>query len=159
MRSQRKGTLMFIAQPAEEQLKSAKAMLDAGLSTKFGNPDYGFAAHIGSDEAGTVLVKAGVTTSDSVQITLKGRGGHGSMPSATIDPIVMGAHFVTDVLECHPSSDCRRQLNRQISCPPRHSRADRRASTLVIREDEPASEVGKRGKRRERRVLGQVVIV
>lgn len=99
MKAQWTGTLMFIAQPAEEQLKGAKAMLDAGLFTKFGKPDFGFAAHVGSDEAGTVLVKDGVTSSnsDSVQIIFKGRGGHGSMPSATIDPIVMGAHFVTDV--------------------------------------------------------------
>jgi amidohydrolase len=97
MKTQWNGTLMFIAQPAEEQLKGAKAMLEAGLFTKFGKPDYGFAAHVGSDEAGTVLVKDGVTNSDSVEIIFKGRGGHGSMPSATIDPIVMGAHFVTDV--------------------------------------------------------------
>jgi amidohydrolase len=99
MKTQWNGTLMFIAQPAEEQLKGAKAMLEAGLFTKFGKPDYGFAAHVGSDEAGTVLVKDGVTSSnsDSVEIIFKGRGGHGSMPSATIDPIVMGAHFVTDV--------------------------------------------------------------
>ncbi|MGC5799507.1 amidohydrolase [Sphingomonas sp. NFX23] len=99
MKGQWKGTLMFIAQPAEEQLKGAKAMLDAGLFTRFIKPDYGFAAHVGSGEAGTVVVKDGVTSSnsDSVQVTFKGRGGHGSMPSATIDPIVMGAHFVTDV--------------------------------------------------------------
>ncbi|MFD1952062.1 amidohydrolase [Sphingomonas arantia] len=99
MKARWTGTLMFIAQPAEEQLKGAKAMLDAGLFTKFGKPDYGFAAHVGSDVTGTVIVKDGVTSSnsDSVQITFKGRGGHGSMPSATIDPIVMGAHFVSDV--------------------------------------------------------------
>ncbi len=99
MKAQWKGTLMFIAQPAEETLIGAKAMLDAGLFTKFAKPDYGFAAHVGSGEAGTVLVKDGVTSSnsDSLQVTFKGRGGHGSMPSATIDPIVMGAHFVTDV--------------------------------------------------------------
>lgn len=99
MKAQWKGTLMFIAQPAEEQLEGAKAMLDGGLFTKFAKPDYGFAAHVGSGEAGTVLVKDGVTSSnsDSLQVTFKGRGGHGSMPSATIDPIVMGAHFVTDV--------------------------------------------------------------
>jgi hippurate hydrolase len=99
MKAQWKGNLMFIAQPAEEQLKGAKAMLDAGLFTKFAKPDYGFAAHVGSGEAGTVLVKDGVASSnsDSLQVTFKGRGGHGSMPSATIDPIVMGAHFVTDV--------------------------------------------------------------
>ncbi len=99
MKAQWKGTLMFVAQPAEEQLKGARAMLDAGLFTRFAKPDYGFAAHVGSGETGTVLVKDGVTSSnsDSVQITFKGRGGHGSMPSATIDPIVMGAHFVSDV--------------------------------------------------------------
>ncbi|MGA1797188.1 amidohydrolase [Sphingomonas sp. 4RDLI-65] len=99
MKAQWKGTLMFVAQPAEEQVQGARAMIDDGLFTRFAKPDYGFAVHVGSNEAGTVLVKDGVVSSnsDTVEIVFKGRGGHGSMPSATIDPIVMGAHFVNDV--------------------------------------------------------------
>jgi hippurate hydrolase len=93
------GTLMFIAQPSEETVQGARAMLADGLFTRFPKPDYGFAAHVGSAEVGTVGIKDGVVTSnsDGLEILFKGRGGHGSMPSETIDPIVMGAHFVDDV--------------------------------------------------------------
>lgn len=99
MKSQWKGTLMFIAQPAEEVGQGAKAMIADGLFTKFPKPDYAIAAHVGSGESGTVGVKDGAATSnsDTLEITFKGRGAHGSMPSASIDPIVMGAHFVSDV--------------------------------------------------------------
>jgi len=93
------GTLMFIAQPAEETVRGARAMIADGLFERFPKPDFAFAAHVLSGAAGTVRVKDGVASSnsDTVEITFKGRGGHGSMPSATIDPIVMGARFVTDV--------------------------------------------------------------
>lgn len=93
------GTLMFIAQPAEEIVSGAKAMLADGLFRTFGKPDYGFALHVSPEPYGTIRVKAGTLSSaaDNLQITFKGRGGHGSMPSATIDPIVIGSHFVTDV--------------------------------------------------------------
>jgi hippurate hydrolase len=99
MKTQWKGTLMFIAQPAEETGAGAKAMVADGLFTKFPKPDYAIAAHVGSAEAGTVGVKDGAATSnsDTLEITFRGRGAHGSMPSASIDPIVMGAHFVSDV--------------------------------------------------------------
>jgi hippurate hydrolase len=93
------GTLMFIAQPAEERVSGAKAMLDDGLFTRFPKPDYGFAAHVMNQPLGSVVIKPGAVTSasDTVNVTFHGRGGHGSMPSATIDPIVIGAHFVSDV--------------------------------------------------------------
>ncbi|WP_256326355.1 amidohydrolase [Sphingomonas sp. NFR15] len=93
------GTLMFVAQPAEELVTGAKAMVEDGLFTRFPKPDVGFAAHIGNGPVGEVVVKDGVTTSnsDAVEVIFHGRGAHGSMPSAAIDPIVMGAHFVTDV--------------------------------------------------------------
>lgn len=99
LKSQWSGTLMFIAQPSEETVKGAPAMLKDGLFTRFPKPDYGFAAHVGSGEAGTVSVKDGATTSnsDALAVTFNGRGAHGSIPSASIDPIVMGAHFVSDV--------------------------------------------------------------
>ncbi|MDH7974503.1 amidohydrolase [Sphingomonas sp. AR_OL41] len=93
------GTLMFIGQPSEETVQGAKAMIADGLFTRFPKPDYAFAAHIGSAPAGTVSVKDGVVSSnsDAAEVIFHGRGAHGSMPSASIDPIVMGAHFVSDV--------------------------------------------------------------
>lgn len=99
MKNQWQGTLLFIGQPAEETVSGAKAMLDDGLFERFPKPDMGFAAHVGPFPAGTVLLKEGVssTATETLEIVFKGRGGHGSMPSATIDPVVMGAHFVTDV--------------------------------------------------------------
>jgi hippurate hydrolase len=99
MKSEWHGTLMFVAQPAEEVGAGAKAMIADGLFTKFPKPDVAIAAHVGSGEVGTVGVKDGAATSnsDTIEITFKGRGAHGSIPSASIDPIVMGAHFVSDV--------------------------------------------------------------
>jgi hippurate hydrolase len=93
------GTLVFIAQPAEERVSGARAMLDDGLFTRFPRPDYAFAAHVDPGLAGTVHVKQGPTTSavDTIMISFKGVGAHGSMPDRGIDPIVEGAHFVTDV--------------------------------------------------------------
>lgn len=93
------GTLMFIAQPSEETVGGAVAMIKDGLFTRFPKPDIGFGAHVGPALAGTVVVKDGVVTSnsDAIEITFKGRGAHGSMPSLSIDPIVEGAHFVNDV--------------------------------------------------------------
>jgi len=93
------GTLMFVGQPSEETVSGAKAMLADGLFTRFPKPDMGFALHDSNAPAGTVSAKAGPSSSavDNLEITFKGRGGHGSNPSATIDPIVVAAHFVTDV--------------------------------------------------------------
>lgn len=94
-----RGTVVLIGQPAEEALGGAKAMLDDGLLTRFPRPDRGFAAHVGNFPSGTVIIKEGASSaaSDSYSITFHGRGAHGSMPSASIDPVVIGARFVTDV--------------------------------------------------------------
>jgi amidohydrolase len=99
LKAQWKGTLVFVAQPSEETVSGAKAMLDDGFIEKFGKPDYGFALHVGPGAAGEVYYKAGVltSTSDALDVTFNGRGGHGSMPSATIDPIMMASRFVVDV--------------------------------------------------------------
>lgn len=99
LKDQWHGRLMFIAQPAEEKISGAKAMLADGLLTRFPRPDFGFALHVSPAAAGTVAIKGGTNTSasDSVEILFKGRGGHGSMPSATIDPIVIASRFVVDV--------------------------------------------------------------
>ncbi len=93
------GTLMFVGQPAEEPVTGAKAMVDDGLFTRFPKPDFAFAAHVSPLAVGVVGLKEGVATSaqDAISVRFKGRGGHGSIPQATIDPIVMGAQFVNDV--------------------------------------------------------------
>ena len=98
-KDQWKGTLMFIGQPAEERISGAKAMLEDKLFERFGKPDAGFAAHVNNLPVGRVLMKAGLSSSasDSYSIVFNGRGGHGSRPDVTIDPIVMGSRFVTDV--------------------------------------------------------------
>jgi len=91
------GTLVLVGQPAEEVVGGATAMLRAGLFTKFPKPDYVIALHDSSAlPAGTVAWHAGpmLAGSDSVDITIRGYGGHGAMPYITKDPIVIGAELV-----------------------------------------------------------------
>jgi len=99
MKDKWQGTLMFVAQPAEELLSGAKAMLADGLFTRFPKPDFAFALHTIAAPYGTMAYNVGAVTSnsDSLEITFKGRGGHGSAPDKTIDPIAIAAHFITDV--------------------------------------------------------------
>ena len=96
-----KGTLMFIAQPAEEVGAGAMAMLMDGLFLRFPKPDVGFALHSGGGVLphGHVGYTAGVRSSsaDGLFIRFKGRGGHGASPQATIDPVMMASRFVVDV--------------------------------------------------------------
>lgn len=92
-----RGTVMLIGQPAEERVEGAKKMLDDGLFTRFPKPDLAVALHVDSNlPTGVVAVSGGyvLANSDAVDITLKGRGGHGAAPHATIDPIVMAAELV-----------------------------------------------------------------
>jgi hippurate hydrolase len=98
-KDQWKGTLMFVGQPAEETVNGAQGMINDGLFKRFGKPDMGFALHVSPEPAGMVGYRPGVVTSnsDGLDIVFKGRGGHGSMPSATIDPIMMASRFVVDV--------------------------------------------------------------
>lgn len=99
MKGQWRGTLMFIGQPAEETTEGARAMVAAGLFQKFGMPDYAFAQHVGPAAYGTLSYRPGVNSSnsDSLEIVFKGRGGHGSMPDLTIDPVIEAARFTMDV--------------------------------------------------------------
>jgi amidohydrolase len=99
LKAQWHGTLMFIGQPGEEGVGGAKAMIADKLFERFGKPAMGFALHVGSETAGEVSYKPGVLTSnsDTLSIQFNGRGGHGAMPSMTIDPILMAARFVVDV--------------------------------------------------------------
>ena len=99
LKDQWHGTLMFIAQPAEEEIAGAKAMLDDGLFTRFPKPDVGFALHDGAFAYGTVSYRVGIGSSnqDGLFIRFHGRGGHGAMPQNTIDPVMIAARFVVDV--------------------------------------------------------------
>ena len=93
------GTLIFVGQPAEETTSGAQAMLKDDFVRRFGKPDYAFALHVSPAPAGTVLYRSGPmsSTSDSLEIVFHGRGGHGSAPAATIDPVLMAARFTVDV--------------------------------------------------------------
>ena len=93
------GTLIFIGQPAEETTSGAQAMLKDDFVRRFGKPDYAFALHVSPAPAGTVLYRPGPmsSTSDALEIVFHGRGGHGSAPAATIDPVLMAARFTVDV--------------------------------------------------------------
>lgn len=99
LKEQWRGTLMFIAQPAEEIVAGARAMLAQGLFTRFPKPDIALALHDGPFAHGTIFYRSGVGTSasDGLEITFHGRGGHGSAPHTTIDPVAMAARFVVDV--------------------------------------------------------------
>ena len=99
LKSQWHGTLVFIAQPAEEVVGGAKAMLQDGLFTRFPKPDYAFALHSWPLAYGTVGFNDGPVSSnsDALEIQFKGRGGHGSAPDKAIDPIAIAARFIVDV--------------------------------------------------------------
>ena len=94
------GTLMLIGQPAEERVIGAKMMIDAGLFTKFPKPDLAVALHCDSTlEAGKVGHRPGyiLANVDTVDVVVRGRGGHGAMPHTTIDPVVIAAHLIVDL--------------------------------------------------------------
>jgi amidohydrolase len=94
------GTLMLIGQPAEETISGAKKMIDEGLMTRFPKPDVAVALHVGNWlPAGKVGTGSGYQSSnaDSLRITIYGKGGHGSMPNSTIDPIVIAARTVVSL--------------------------------------------------------------
>jgi amidohydrolase len=99
MRAQWKGTLMFVAQPAEETLGGAKSMIQDGLFTRFPKPQAAFALHTWPVAHGLVGFNTGPVTSnsDAFEITFKGRGAHGSAPDKSIDPVVIASKFVVDV--------------------------------------------------------------
>lgn len=91
------GTLVMIAQPAEEIGLGAQAMLADGLYSRFPQPDYNLALHVSaSAPAGTVVYTKGYAMAnvDSVDITVKGVGGHGAYPHTTRDPVLVASHIV-----------------------------------------------------------------
>ena len=91
-----RGTALALFQPAEETAAGAQAMIDDGLFKRFPKPAVVLGQHVMVMPAGDLGWRAGVITSaaDSLQIQLFGRGAHGSMPQASIDPVVMAAATV-----------------------------------------------------------------
>lgn len=91
------GTLVFVGQPAEERGAGARAMLADGLFRRFPKPDFCLALHVNAEmAAGTLGVVEGWTLAnvDSVDVTLRGTGGHGAWPHTTKDPVVLAAQTV-----------------------------------------------------------------
>jgi hippurate hydrolase len=100
MKDQWQGTILFVGQPAEETGKGARAMLVDGLFTKFPKPDLALALHCdGRFPSGHINYRAGPMQAnvDSVEIIIKGKGGHGASPDKAIDPIVIAARVVRDL--------------------------------------------------------------
>ncbi len=94
------GTAIFLFQPAEEKGAGAQAMLEDGLLGKIPRPDYAVALHVAADmptgEVGFIPGYA-LANVDSVDIIVRGRGGHGAYPETTIDPIVIAAKLILDL--------------------------------------------------------------
>jgi amidohydrolase len=94
------GTVVMIAQPAEEAIGGARNMLDDGLYKRFPKPDFAIALHCHAGEpAGNVYYRPGplLASSTSLLVTIRGKGGHGAWPHRTVDPIVLAALAVLDL--------------------------------------------------------------
>jgi amidohydrolase len=100
MKDKWSGTVVFIGQPAEEVIAGARMMLDDGLYKRFPKPDFALALHSDSlMPVGTVSFAEGLSlaASDTIDITVKGKGGHGASPHVTVDPIVLSARIILDL--------------------------------------------------------------
>jgi hippurate hydrolase len=89
-----RGTVVLVFQPAEELARGATAMVDDGLFDRVPTPEILLGQHVAPFPAGMIAVRAGEfwAATDSLRIVLYGKGGHGSRPDTTIDPVVMAAH-------------------------------------------------------------------
>jgi amidohydrolase len=99
-KSQWHGTLMLVGQPSEETIDGAKAMVADHLYERFGKPDFAIALHdTNGRAAGTVSLTSGAAMagSTSVDVLIRGVGGHGSQPQVTKDPIVMAGEFIVQL--------------------------------------------------------------
>lgn len=95
-----KGTLVLVAQPAEELIAGAAAMVDDGLYSKHGTPvpDYFLALHTSPMPRGSVAARGGMIMAgnDQLDITFHGKGGHGSLPQLCKDPVIMAVLAITE---------------------------------------------------------------
>jgi hippurate hydrolase len=97
LKDQWHGTIIFVGQPAEELGSGARALLKAGLYEKFGRPDFALGFHDKADlQTGHIGVTEGYTYAnvDSVDVTVRGVGGHGAYPYTTKDPVVLAAEMI-----------------------------------------------------------------
>jgi amidohydrolase len=90
------GTVVTLFQPAEETGDGARGMVDDGVLERIPAPDVALAQHVLRGIAGTVGTRSGpvLSAADSIKVTVYGRGGHGSMPQTTIDPVVLAALII-----------------------------------------------------------------
>jgi len=98
MKDRWKGTIIFIGQPAEETVGGARALLKDGLYTRWPKPNYVLGLHDDAEvAAGQISITEGYSYAnvDSVDVTVKGAGGHGAYPHKTKDPVVLAAEIVT----------------------------------------------------------------
>jgi amidohydrolase len=97
MKSRWAGTIVFVVQPAEEALGGAKAMVEDGLYTRFPKPDYALAYHVGAElPTGKVSASEDIqySSSDALEITVRGVATHGASPHLGRDPIYIGTQIV-----------------------------------------------------------------
>jgi amidohydrolase len=97
MKDQWHGTLVLIGQPSEETIDGARAMLADGLYSRIPKPDYALALHDSSElEVGKISYTPGysLASATAVEVTIRGRGAHGSRPEVSKDPIVLAAEFI-----------------------------------------------------------------
>ncbi len=100
LKDQWSGTVMFVGQPAEEGDGGAKAMLADGLFTRFAKPDMRLCPACRSGSLWLRLLQARASSTrppTACRCTFTGKGGHGSRPHVTIDPVMMAGHFIVDV--------------------------------------------------------------
>uniref|UniRef100_UPI0036731955 amidohydrolase n=1 Tax=Nocardiopsis sediminis TaxID=1778267 RepID=UPI0036731955 len=92
-----RGTLVVVAQPAEETMDGAGSMLRDGLYTRFPRPDIALAQHVGPQPAGMISHRPGVIlgAAATYRVRVHGTGGHASRPHLTVDPVVIAANIVT----------------------------------------------------------------
>jgi hippurate hydrolase len=97
LKDQWSGTIIFIGQPAEEAVGGARALLKAGLYNRFGKPNFALGFHDKADlQTGHIGITPGYTYAnvDSVDVTVRGIGGHGAYPHRTKDPVVLAAEMI-----------------------------------------------------------------
>jgi amidohydrolase len=94
------GTVVFVGQPAEEVIAGARMMLNDGLYKRFPKPDVALALHSDPmNPVGTVAFSEGLAlaASDTIDVTVRGKGGHGAAPHLSVDPVVLAARIVLDL--------------------------------------------------------------
>ena len=99
LRDELKGTVLFLFQPAEERLSGSQMVIDSGVFEKY-HPDFAVGLHCWPDiPAGTIGIRRGsfMASSDTVKLTIRGKGGHGAHPHKSIDPVMTSAYILTEL--------------------------------------------------------------